>query len=255
LAQQGFDVVLIARTTKDLETVADELQTSYGVKTLVVSMDAALCSESQVSDLVKELETKSDAVLVNSVGILNDRPVLVEEMQWSFAERIIQVNCGFTVLLTSRIIPLLKRHATQHGCRAAILIVGSLTSTTPLAMQSTYSATKAFDSQWSRCIAAELRPYSVDVLCVRPGLTASRMSGIDTPGGIVADADDFARRALGMLGLPVKIIFPFPPHAFLDWMGSSGLVPESVQDSATLSMNMAIQKEMDKKQKKTKKRK
>lgn len=248
LAEQGFAVVLIARTTKDLDEVAHELQTEYGVKTLVVPMDAALCSESHVDDLVRQLKTKSVAVLVNSVGILNDRPMLVEEMDWSFAERIIKVNCGFTVLITSKMIPLLKQHAIQHKCRSAILNIGSLTSTTPFAMQSTYAATKAFDSHWSRCLAAELRPDPIDVLCVRPGLTASRMSGIDKPGGMVADADHFSRSALGMLGLPIKSILPFPPHAFLDWIG--GLVPESVQDGATLAMGLAKQKEMDEEGKK-----
>ena len=242
-AQQGFHIVLIARTIIDLEAVADELQTTYGVQTMVVSMDAALCSERHVKELVQELNAKSMsvAILVNSVGIQNVRPVLLEEMEWSLAQRIIQVNCSFTVLLTSKMIPLLKQHASHHHCRSAILTVGSLTSTVPFAMQSTYAATKAFEAHWSRCLAAELRSDPMDVLCVRPGLTASRMNDLPV-GGMVADADDMARRALGMLGLSVKSILPFPPHAFLDWLGS--VVPERLQDQATRSMNLAKQHDL-----------
>ena len=244
LAQQGFHIILIARTTKDLEELAHELQTTYGVKTMIFSMDAAECSETQVDDFIRQLDTKSVAILVNSVGIINERPAFVEEMEFSLARSIILVNCCFTVLLTSRLIPLLKMHASQHNCRAAIFNVGSLTSSSPFALQATYAATKSFLAHWSRSLAAELGPDPIDVLCVRPGLTASRMVGLDVkPGGIVADANDFARRAMGMLGIGVHDVLPYPPHAFLDWVGT--IVPESLQGSATRSMNLQRQQDMD----------
>lgn len=244
LAQRGFHVILMARTTKDLEELAQELQTSYGITTMIVSMDAAECSETQVDDFIRQLENKSVAILVNSVGIINERPAFIEEMEFSLAKGIILVNCGFAVLLTSRLIPVLKRHASEHNCRAAILNVGSLTSSSPFALQATYAATKSFLAHWSRSLAAELQPDPIDVLCVRPGLTASRMTGQKVqPGGIVADANDFARQALGMLGIGVHDVLPYPPHAFLDWVGT--IVPESIQGSATRSMNLQRQHEMD----------
>jgi short-subunit dehydrogenase len=242
LAEQGFNVVLVARTTKDLEDLAGELQARYGISTMYFSMDAAQCSEPLVDDLIKQLDNKSIAILVNSVGILNERPLFVDEMEFSLAQRIIQVNCSFPVLLTSKVIPLIRLHASQNSCRGAILNVGSLTSSSPFAMNATYAATKSFNAQWSRCLAAELHPEPIDVLCVRPGLTASRMSGLLKPGGIVADADDFAKRALGMLGLGVNDILPYPPHAFLDWLAT--VVPETVQGSATRAMNLQKREEM-----------
>jgi 17beta-estradiol 17-dehydrogenase / very-long-chain 3-oxoacyl-CoA reductase len=242
LAEQGFNVVLVARTTKDLEDLAGELQARYGISTMYFSMDAAQCSEPLVNDLIKQLDDKSIAILVNSVGILNERPLFVDEMEFSLAQRIIQVNCSFTVLLTSKVIPLIRLHASQNSCRGAILNVGSLTSSSPFAMNATYAATKSFNAQWSRCLAAELHPEPIDVLCVRPGLTASRMSGLLKPGGIVADADDFAKRALGVLGLGVNDILPYPPHAFLDWLAT--VVPETVQGSATRAMNLQKRQEM-----------
>ena len=244
LAQRGFHVILIARTIKDLHELAQELQTAYGIKTMVVSMDAAECSESQVDDFIRQLENKSVAILVNSVGIINERPAFVHEMDFSLARGIIVVNCCFAVLLTSRLIPLLRLHASQHKCRAAIMNVGSLTSSSPFALQATYAATKSFLAHWTRSLAAELQPDPIDVLCVRPGLTASRMVGSHVkPGGIVADANDFAKRALGMLGMGVSDVLPYPPHAFLDWIGT--IVPENIQGSATRSMNLRRQHEMD----------
>lgn len=248
LAQRGFHIILIARTAKDLEELAQELQTVYRIKTMVITMDAAECSETQVDDFIRQLENKSVAILVNSVGILNERPAFVDEMDFSLARSIIMVNCCFAVLLTSRLIPLLRLHASKHKCRAAILNVGSLTSSSPFALQATYAATKSFLAHWSRSLAAELQPDPIDVLCVRPGLTASsRMAGGPKiqAGGIVADANDFAQRALGMLGMGgcVSNVLPYPPHAFLDWVGT--IVPESIQGSATRAMNLKRQGEMD----------
>lgn len=245
LASQGFNIVLMARTVKDLESVAQELQDTYKVNTLVVPMDAAKCNERDVEGLVKKLNDKSVAILVNSVGILSERPAVIEDMDFDLAKRIIDVNCSFTVLLTSKLAPLLKMHAHNNG-HAAIMNVGSLTSSTPFCYQSTYAATKAFHCHWSRCIAAEMP--KVDVLCVRPGLTASRMSGLTESGGMVADADDLAKRALGMLGLSVKQILPFPPHAIMDYLSS--IVPEHMQESANRKINLEIQREKDEEAKK-----
>ena len=74
-----------------------------------------------------------------------------------------------------------------------------------MAMLSTYAGTKAFINHWSRCLAAEMSPYNIDVLCVRPGLTATRMSGIKTSSFAVADAQVVATKALGMLGFGMLI--------------------------------------------------
>ena len=236
LAKKGFNIVLIARTKENLQTLAKELEKACQVKTYAFPMDASTATETQLHSLIHYLKDKKVSVLINAVGIHNRVPCNVDEMDSKLMEQIIRVNCTFTVLLTSEIIPLLKVNAQSE--RSAIVNLGSLTSSSPMAMLSTYAGTKAFINHWSRCLAAEMSPYNIDVLCVRPGLTATRMSGIKTSSFAVADAQVVATKALGMLGINTKAVLPHWPHAMMDFIGS--IIPESVQDSIARDLGTKI---------------
>jgi short-subunit dehydrogenase len=90
-----------------------------------------------------------------------------------------------------------------------------------------YAATKAFETHFSVCLAAELQPFGIDVLCLRPGLTVSRMSGISAPSFFCPSAADMAFCCVRMIGCGVQpSIAPYWPHALLDVV--NGFVPRSL---------------------------
>lgn len=238
LAKQGFHIVLIARTKENLQQLSQELEKKYKIKTYAFPLDASTATETQIQSLIHYFKEKRVSLLINAVGVHNRRRCNVDEMNGQEMERIIRVNCTFTVLLTSKVIPLLKIHAQSK--RSAILNMGSLTSSSPMAQLSTYAGTKAFIQHWSRCLAAEMSPFNIDVLCVKPGLTATPMSGIKTTSFAVADARHIATKALGMLGIQAKTVLPYWPHALMDYMGT--IVPESVQDGISRDMNAQAEK-------------
>ena len=158
-------------------------------------------------------------MLINNVGVHNDIPANIQDMLPQDAERIITVNCLFHHQLTALMIPIMKKISTQKSQQQKSLIVNisSLTSQMVMPMLSVYAGTKAFHEHWynqfphtnnyfevcittpggtyyphlthnnhfiihrSECVAAELAPFNIEVLCLRPGLTVSRMSGIATP--------------------------------------------------------------------------
>lgn len=233
LAKQGFHVVLIARTKEHLQQLSQELEKMYKIKTYAFPLDASTATEIQIQSLIHFFKEKKVSLLINAVGVHNRIRCNVDEMNSKEMERIIRVNCTFTVLLTSKVIPLLKINAQSK--RSAILNIGSLTSSSPMAKLSTYAGTKAFIQHWNRCLAAEMSPFNIDVLCVKPGLTATPMSGIKTTSFAVADARHIATKALGMLGIQTKTVLPYWPHALMDYMGT--LVPESLQDGISRDMN------------------
>lgn len=255
LARQGFDVVLIARTAVDLADLASLLRETYAVQVMTLALDASTATAQDIETrLIARLQQGEEedgtvGILVNTLGIHNHRPCTVEDMDWELADRILAVNCRFPVLLTSLVIPLLKKNAKTHG-HAAILNWGSLTSCTPMALLSTYAATKAWTLHWSRCLAAELQPQNIDVLCAQPGLTATPMSmaaGAAQPqaGGIVADPEIVAQNALSFLGVTQqKRVIPTPLHAFFAFL-MENLLPESLQDSLNRSAGLEELKRMD----------
>jgi 17beta-estradiol 17-dehydrogenase / very-long-chain 3-oxoacyl-CoA reductase len=233
LAKQGFHVVLIARTKENLQQLSQELENMYNIKAYAFPLDASTATETQIRSLIPFLKEKKVSFLVNVVGVDNHIHCDVDEMTSEEIERIIRVNCTFTVLLTSQIIPLLKINAQSK--RSAILNIGSLTSSSPMAKLSTYAGTKAFIQHWNRCLAAEMSPFNIDALCVRPGLTATPMSGFRTTSFVVADARHIATKSLGMLGIRTKTVLPYWPHALMDYVGT--IIPESFQDGINRDMN------------------
>ena len=245
LAKAGFNIIVLARRKSKLNELVSLLEREYNVRGLAISIDAASATAKQdVDQLVQDhLHDKSIAILVNNVGIINSRPCEVSQMSSKDTSRIIQVNCTFPVLLTKKIVPLLKLHASQTNRHAAIMNVGSLTSSVSFPLYATYAGTKSFNNHWSKSLAAELKGYNVDVLSVRPGLVATSMSGQNV-NLFCPSPDTFARSALGKLGIPgVWSMLPYAPHALQNQLSS--FMSDALQGSILMQENMAKQKQMD----------
>eukprot|EP00978_Attheya_sp_CCMP212_P026677 scaffold88272_cov57-Attheya_sp.AAC.1 len=191
-------------------------------------------------------------MLVNNVGVHNRRPVSVEDMDPDEVDRIITVNCSFTVRITAALLPFLKRHAASSpNTRSAILNVSSLTSTSPMPMLAVYAATKAFCDQWSRCLACEVEPWRIDVRCVRPGLTCTPMQGnnddndaststVPVPSLFMPHPTRMAHLCLNTFASSswyssFHISVPYFPHAVLFWCGL--VLPEWLQWKAARQMH------------------
>ena len=248
LARQGFHLVLIAHTAADLDELANSLRDEYKIQVMTISMDASSATPRDIeTQLIQRLfQDETDvSILVNAAGVYSQRPCSVQDMAWQEADYILSVNCRFPIFLTSQLIPLLQRNAHQHG-RAAILNWGSLTSCTPMALLSTYAATKAWTLHWSRCLAAELQPDHIDVLCTQPGLTTTTSTTTTLhkqqqqpgAGSMFANPDVVARNALNLLGVTrQKRVVPTPLHAFFVFL-MEHVLPESWQDSLNRSAGL-----------------
>ena len=229
LIKHGINVVLIARNRENLSKVAEELSLlNSAVEVRVISCDAAAPNYAAV---MKSLEDLDISLLVNNVGVHNDIPSNVEDMSPLEICRIIQVNCSFQVSLTSMLLPQLRR-----ARKATIINISSLTSQMDMPMLSVYAATKAFETHFSVCLAAEVQPLGIEVLCLRPGLTVSRMSGISTPTLFCPSAADMAYCCVRMIGCGAQpSIAPYWPHALLDVV--NGFVPRSLTWSIVRGMH------------------
>jgi 17beta-estradiol 17-dehydrogenase / very-long-chain 3-oxoacyl-CoA reductase len=230
LVSQGINIVLIARGETNLNDAAKELSTlNNAIHVRVIVCDASDPDYESVMNGLRDIGSIS--LLFNNVGVHNDIPTNVEDMSPEECNRIISVNCNFQVHLTSLLIPKLKM--TKH---ATVVNISSLTSKMAMPMLSVYAATKAFEEHWSLGLAAELAPYKINVLCLRPGLTVSRMSGIATPSFFCPTARTMAEACLRMLGSGEQSIAPYWPHAVLDIV--NGLVPSRLSWDIVRNMHM-----------------
>jgi len=171
-ADAGANLVLVARSRKGLESMAEELRPKTRVETVAMDVsDLDACT-----NLFKKAEFEFGAihVLVNNAGCHVRGPAV--NIATEDLGKMIDVNLRAPIVLSSLAIPYLR----QSG-GGAIINVGSLAGRTPLPGAATYSASKAGLRAFTMSLAEELRGSSIKVATVSPGPsdTGFIMSNID----------------------------------------------------------------------------
>jgi len=247
LAQEGFSLVLIGRNQTVLNTLAKELQAKNPqMETLVFVLDATEVTEAKLNNLYKLVRSKDIALLIHSAGIVNALSKQ-EDLSFEFTSQILQVNCMFPVVLTTKLIPLLKQHVSDTNKKAAIVTIGSLTSSCPMPLLSTYAGTKAFEEHWTRSLKYELLDQNIDVLCCRPAQTVTPMLADATSTEqqpnvslMIPSSTVMAKRIVAVLGNNYSSILPYWPHAFQGFLAT--VVPENFMGQTVLQSHLEEQK-------------
>jgi uncharacterized protein len=192
LAEQGFDLVLVARRGSVLQELALDLGTRFGVDVRVLAMD--LSDPLAVPELMRQTETAPIGLVVaaagfGSIGAFLDRDVLSEV-------NMVDLNCRSVVELS---FGFGQRMAAQR--RGGLVLFGSLVGFNGAPLSATYAATKGFVQSFAEGIAAEMRPHGVSVLSVAPGPVGTGFAArAGMQMGQAATPEMVARGALAALG-------------------------------------------------------
>lgn len=189
-ADAGANLVLVARSKKNLDLIAEELRPKTSVKTVAMDVsDTDACT-----NLFKkaEFEFGNVHVLINNAGYHSRG--LAENIAIEDLGQMIDVNLRAPIILSRLAVPYLR----QAG-GGAIINVGSLAGRTPVPGSATYSASKAGLRAFTMALGSELRRSSIKVAVVSPGPidTGFIMSNIDNVTDLtfsqpISTADDVA---------------------------------------------------------------
>jgi len=177
LAEEGHNLVLIARSEDKLRALCDELKAKHKITAHFVAID--LIDFEADERLFRETEQHGLEVnfLINNAGFgsMGDFATLDLEKELE----IINLNISALVALTHRYIkPMRERRS------GTIINVSSAAGFQPLPFMATYAASKAFVSSFTEAIAEENRPFGIQVMALCPGSTKTNFfaaSGIDRP--------------------------------------------------------------------------
>lgn len=86
--------------------------------------------------------------------------------------RMIAINCDGTVHLAKRAVRAMLDQGPEHGERR-VLVVSSVSATTPTPYEPVYGPTKAFGFSFAESIREELREHGITVTALLPGATDS----------------------------------------------------------------------------------
>jgi 3-oxoacyl-[acyl-carrier protein] reductase len=168
LAKEGVNVILVARTQSDLESVAAKVN-ALRVKSMVLTADVA--DINSVNTAVEKAldEFKTIDILINSAGIAAFGNLLeLEPAAW---ERIIQVNLMGTYYVTRAVLPNMIERQTGD-----IINISSTAGLSGNALTSAYSASKFAVLGLTESLMQEVRKHNIRVTALTPSTVATDMA-------------------------------------------------------------------------------
>jgi short-subunit dehydrogenase len=199
LAENGTDVILVARRGDRLAELAQTLHTAHGVRADVCALD--LLSPDAIPRIESFLAERGLAVglLVNNAGFGVPRPF--HRADPAALDAMIRLHCNVPVALTRALVPAMIARG-----RGAVILVASVAGYLLSPSSSVYGASKAFDLHLGESLWAELAPLGIDVLALSPGYTrtefqtAAGITGLADSRWIWSLPEDVAREGLSRLG-------------------------------------------------------
>jgi len=163
-AQDGYNLILVARSEDKLKQIATDLELEYGIRTDVIGKD--LSEPNAARELYQEVKARNLEVnfLVNDAGRGVYGKFAETDLDQELA--IIQLNVSSLVILTKLF---LKDMLARDEGR--ILQLASVVSKTPAPYSAVYSGTKAFIYNFTQAVIAELEGTNVTMTALRPGAT------------------------------------------------------------------------------------
>lgn len=163
-AQDGYNLVIVARTEEDLQRCAGELSRQYGIQVTPIAKD--LFQPNAAFELYNEVQGKGLRVdvLVNDAG-QGEFGLFLEQDIHRLLD-IIQLNVSSLTVLTHAF---LKDMVARNDGK--ILQLASIASDLPGPWQAVYHATKAYVLHLSEALVRELKDTKVTITSLQPGAT------------------------------------------------------------------------------------
>lgn len=165
-AQDGYDLILTARSADALQAVATRLASNFGVKTTPIALDLGVPGAGRVLARKIAEQGLSVDVLVNNAGF---------GVASSFTDAAVESLLGMVDLNIRALVELTHVYwkrmlATGRG---GVLNVASTAAFQPGPLMAVYYASKAFVLSLSEALWEEARGTEVKVSCLCPGPTTS----------------------------------------------------------------------------------
>ena len=170
LAGHGHDLVLTARRTAPMETLADELRATGATVTVLA---ADLSKPGAAASVAHEIATRglSIDVLINNAGL--GGAGRFDKIDLGRTSEMLQVNIVALTELTRMIVP----GMIARG-RGKIMLVASVAGFQPGPRMAVYFASKAYVLSLGEALAYELRGTGVQVTVLCPGATETEFFAI-----------------------------------------------------------------------------
>ncbi|GGK24541.1 oxidoreductase [Streptomyces camponoticapitis] len=214
LADRGHDLILVARDTARMESLAAEVRERTGKAVEVLTAD--LTDDAQLAGVEERLrEDASVQVLVNNAGGSLFTPLAGADAT-AFGDLITLNVTSLTRLTTAAVSGMTRRGS------GTIVNISSALALNILPVSAVYSGTKSYVLTFTQALQQELAESAITVQAVLPGAVRTEFwdgSGIDLasfPDEWIMTADDAVDAALAGLDAGEPVTIPSLPD-ITDW--------------------------------------
>jgi len=188
----AYDIVAVARTRADLDTLAKEIAAGGG-NCRPMSID--LTDPAAIAGGLANVEAH---VLVNNAGIGVLKPFL--ELTRDDWMRMVHLNFTALADVTHAVLPGMVARGAGH-----VVMIGSISGRSAFVGGSCYAATKHAVAAFAECLMLEVRDAGVKVSIVNPGSVATSFSSRSDPSWMLA-ADDVAKAVVEVVNTPPNVL-------------------------------------------------
>lgn len=187
-----YDIVAVARSAGQLDSLAKEIQATGG-SCRAISID--ITDHRTVESSLAGLDAQ---VLVNNAGVGILKPLLeLTREQWM---RMVDLNFNALFDVTRAVVPPMVARRSGH-----VIVIGSITGRSPFAGGTAYAATKAAANSFAESLMLELRDHGVKVSVVNPGSVSTSFSDRDNSSWALA-ARDVADAVASIIATPPTVL-------------------------------------------------
>lgn len=161
LAVQGYDLILTGRRKEELKKKGEYLIGIYHIKVFLCIVDFK--DQKAFNKFIDFIRTKPIDILINNAGYGLEKSFIEDKLDTQLEMLQVHVNASVTLA------HLVANNLIKNKKSGTIINVCSLAAYTPLPTSSMYCGTKGFLINFSKCLAMELKPYSIKVQALCPG--------------------------------------------------------------------------------------
>lgn len=164
LAPMGANLIIIARSETELQSIADDVKQKHGVNCFPIVLD--LSKENAATELFERTSTLNMEVdvLINNAGV--GAIGKFEDFDLKRYHSLLQLNINALTELCWLYLPQMRKKNA-----GGIINVGSTAAYLPLPYSAVYAASKSYVLHFSEALFGELLETDVTVTCMCPGRT------------------------------------------------------------------------------------
>ncbi|WP_341660099.1 SDR family NAD(P)-dependent oxidoreductase [Vibrio sp.] len=169
LAEQGYNLVLLANNTDNLKKLSSQLSLDFpnlSIQNFSVDLSHPETVDTSIQAILAELETID--ILVSSAGVLTAGHIDVSTSQLI---KLVNVNLTSTMLICNAVAQRMRQQ--KYG---EIYNLGSTAGLSPVSKIGAYSATKSAIVSYSQSLYQELLPHNIKVCCLCPSVVDTDMT-------------------------------------------------------------------------------